>query len=190
MRALLLASVCTLLLASDAASAQPVEPPPARPASWVSVGASSAAPLERTGTNSDALLTVSADYHRPTRVPGATLQVGASSSSNFFSSIGLNEAHVAAAASVARGPLHLTVAAGPSVGRADPSGGPSRSVVGLIGRAEAVFVVVPAFGIGGHVFGHLNSAMTVAGAGLTLAFGRLPGAVLPNPPQNARRPGP
>ena len=94
-------------------------------------------------------------------------------------------------ASVSAGPALLTVVAGSSVGRVRPSGRDEGSVApGLYASGEAVFAIIPAFGMGVHAFGHLNAVMPVAGAGLTLAFGRLPNGAFPNPSQRIPRPGP
>lgn len=181
-----------VLLSASAAASQPADSSVAhapRPA-WVAVGVSSSAPAVREGNGSDALLTGSLQYQRS--VGGRlVLAVGGSSSSAFFSRTELTEAHLAVGASGSAGPLLVTVAGGPSVSRVRPAGRAGGGIApGLYASAEAVLAVVPAFGIGVHAFGHLNAVMPVVGAGLTLAFGRLPGAALPHPPPTPRRPGP
>ena len=129
------------------------------------------------------------------------VQVGATDNfyfNPFGSGSTLSEVHAGAGATASVGPLWGSVVAGPSVGwtrrsaSRDPvyADGRSRVVPGVFAGARAVFVVVPAIGVGAEAFAHVNAEVPVAGVGLTLAFGRLPGAIIPNPPPTPRRPGP
>lgn len=112
----------------------------------------------------------------------------------FGSASPLTEVHVAAGVATSAGPVLFTALAGPSVGWArrsssrDPryADGRARTVPGAVVSARAVLVVFPAVGVGVETFAHANAEVPAAGAGLTMAFGRLPGALVPNPPPRPR----
>ena len=191
--------VCLLLLASAAASAQPVDSTAAR---RPRVSSLTLGPLGVAASPDDGdLLLFGIRYLRSVGPAPLVAEIGATEAiqfSIFGSGSPLAEAHLAFGAVSSSGPLLLTAVAGPSVAevRRSPSTDPdfdgyrSRVVPGLFAAVRATLVLFPAVGIGAEVFAHGNAKVPTVGAGLTFSFGRLPGAVFSNPPPRPRRPGP
>jgi hypothetical protein len=144
------------------------------------------------------LLSGSVDYMRSLGSGPVVVQVGASGSGELFGRDELNEVHVAVGAVGSGGPILFSLVAGPSLGRVhgsefdDPAfaGGRSVPVPGVHLAARAVLVVIPQIGVGIEAFAHVNAKLPAAGGRVVLAFGRMPGALVPNPPPTPRRPGP
>lgn len=179
-----------LLLVSASASAQPADSVAAsrRPV-WLTVSPQFSYLLRDGGDAGWDLLGASVRYHRT--VGPVVVQAGLSGGSAFFGRGDVASVHVAIGQSVSVGPLFLFAAAGPSIGRVDsPASGRTVVVPGATASVQATLVVFPAFGIGAEVFAHVNAVDPTAGFGLVYAFGRLPGALIPNPPPTPRRPGP
>ena len=129
-------------------------------------------------------------YHQALPLEPLVVQVGASGAGGLFGGTVLSEAHVALGASASAGPMFVTATAGPSLGRAY-SGLRQEEVTvpGLYAGVQAELVFLPFLGLGAEAFAHLNAVRPTAGVGIVYAFGRLPGAVFPNPPPTPRRPG-
>lgn len=179
-----------LLLASASASAQPADSlaTPARRPAWLTVGTEFSYDLQGAGSGFD-LVGASIQYHRPLGPEPLVLQVGASSASGFFGGTFLTEVHIAAGVRASTGPIFAATTVGPSLGRV--FNGDRRVVVpGLYGAVQAELAVLPFLGLGAEAFVHANAVRPTAGFGVVLAFGRLPGALIPNPPPTPRRPGP
>ena len=180
-----------VLLAATSASAQPTDSstaPSGRPA-WLTVSPQVSYLLRDGDGNFWDLLGGSVRSHH--LVGTFVAEIGVSGGGEVFGRRELLEAHVGLGKSVSVGPLFATATAGPSIGRAY-SRFSRRTVVvlGATATVETELVLFPAFGIGAEAFVHVNAVEPTAGFGLTLAFGRLPGAVFPNPPATPRRPGP
>ena len=187
-----------LLLVPALARAQPADSTADRRA----ISSLSLGPLGLSASPDHGTLLLSAvRYTRSLGAGPLVVEVGATDNlylSPFGSGSTLREVHVAAGAAVSGGPLLVSVVAGPSVGwtrrpsALDPAyaDGRARVVPGALAGVRAVFVVVPAIGIGVEGVAHVNAEVPAAGVGLTLAFGRLPGALVPNPPPRPRRPPP
>lgn len=190
-------SILLLVLASWAASAQPGPEADsvARPSG---VSSLSLGPLGLSASpDNGGLLLSGVRYTRSVGTGPVVVQAGATDTfyfNPFGSGSPLREVHVAAGVVTSAGPVLVSVAAGPSVGWArrsssrDPryADGRARTVLGVVASARAVLVVFPAVGVGVETFAQANGEVPVAGAGLTLAFGRLPGALVPNPPPRPR----
>lgn len=190
---------CLLLLASAAASAQPVDSTAAR---RPRVSSLTLGPLGVAASPDDGdLLLFGIRYLRSVGPAPLVVEIGATEAirfSIFGSGSPLAEAHLAFGAALSSGPLLLTAVAGPSVAEVrrspftDPDfdGYRSRVVPGLFAAVRGTLVILPAVGIGAEVFAHGNAKVPTVGAGLTFSFGRLPGALVPNPPPTPRRAGP
>lgn len=190
-----------VLFASAAASAQPADSAATRrPAiSSISFGTAVAFRLsEGTELSAPNLLAGHVDYTRSLAAGPLVVQGGLSGASEFFGRDELVEAHVAVGAAGSVGPGLFSLVAGPSLARVrrserdDPgfAGGRALAVPGLYLAARAVFVVVPKAGFGVEAFAHVNAKLPVVGGRLVFAFGRLPGAAIPNPPPTPRQPRP
>ena len=129
-------------------------------------------------------------YHRTVGPVVAEVGVSGFAALPFGGTI-LDEVHVAVGRSASVGPLFATATAGPSLGRAfSPVRGETVPVAGVFAALEAELVIVRFLGLGAEAFAHLNTVNPVAGFGVVYAFGRLPGALIPDPPPTPRRPGP
>ena len=157
----------------------------------------SVGPLGVSVTPDGGVFLIAARYTRSLGSGPLVIEVGGTDNvvlSPFGSGSVMSELHAAAGVAVSRGPILLTAAAGPSVGRTlrsssrDPAyeDGRARTVPGLFVGARAVVVIVPAIGIGVETFAHANAELPASGVGVTMAFGRLPGALAPNPPPRPR----
>ena len=194
--------VCLLFLVSAAASAQPADSPAARRPRVSSLSLSPAGVAFQLdadpGGRGRNLLAGSIDYQRTVGPAPVIAQVGASFSAELFGGDELVEAHVAVGASGSGGPVLFSATVGPSLARVrrslsgDPDFLDGRAVTlpGLYASARAILVVVPKVGFGVEAFAHVDAKLPLAGGRLVFAFGRLPGALVPNPPPTPRRPGP
>ena len=142
-----------LLLLATGASAQPADSTAARRPAWLTytlqIGHSVPAD-ENTGTG-----TISAQSLRYHRTVGPVVaEVGVSGFYALpFGGTALEEIHVAAGRSASVGPLLLTAAAGPSVGRAfSRTRGETVPVAGAFAAVEADLVFVPFAGVAAEAF--------------------------------------
>lgn len=187
------ALVLVLCLAATVASAQPSDSLAARrPAvSSLSLSLGIGTDLGSRTRSIGSPLAVSIDFLRSIGTGRAVIQVGASAISEIFL-YGLGEIHAAAGVQQSVGPVLVSGVVGPSV--VFPDGDDARVVPGVHAALRAAFVVVPKIGVGVEVFAHANAALPVVGVRGAFAFGRLPGALVPNPPptprQGVRRRGP
>lgn len=187
-------ALSALLVLSSSASAQPAD----SLARSSRVSSLSLGPLGLSASPDNGGLLLSAvRYTRSVGGGPFVVQVGATDNvyfNPFGSGSPLREVHVAAGVATSAGPVLVTAVAGPSVGWArrsssrDPryADGRARTALGVVASARAVLVVLPAVGLGVETFAHANAEVPAAGAGLTLAFGRLPGALVPDPPPRPR----
>jgi hypothetical protein len=111
------------------------------------------------------------------------VQVGASTTAEFWGA-GFGEVHAAVGVQQSVGPVLVSGVVGPSV--VFPDGDGARVLPGAYVATRAALVVVPRIGAGIEAFVHLNAALPVAGVRGVVAFGRLPGALIPNPPPPPR----
>ena len=104
------------------------------------------------------------------------------------------EVHVAAGGGASLVPMWVSAVAGPSAVwvRRSPSRGPtvadgrSRLAPGVFAGARAVLAVTPAVGASAETVAHVNGRASAAGVGLSPVVGRLPGALVQDPPPRPR----
>ena len=174
-----------VLLLAPVASAQPSDSLAARrlAVSSLSLGLGIGTDLGGGTRSVGSLLSASIDFLRSVGTGPAVVQVGASATSGFVF-YGLGEVHAAAGVQRSVGPVLLSGVVGPSVVFPDGDGAPV--LPGVHASLRAAFVVVPRIGVGVEAFAQVNAALPVVGVRGAIVFGRLPGALVPNPPPTPR----
>lgn len=180
----LLGTLAAFVLMAGPATAQPADSLAARRPAVSSLSLSSGVGAKLDGeARFGTTLSASLDFTRSIASGPAVVQVGVGTAVEFWG-IGFGEAHVGVGVHGSAGPVLWSSVAGPSLVLADPRPRQEgmRVLPGAYAAMRAALVVTPKVGFGAEVFAHANAALPVVGVRGVFAFGRLPGALVPNPP--------